>query len=359
MALIGSLACSQNDGVATQQLSCASECVEGGSAVTGECSLSCDPMNSAQVCPQGSACQPHLVESCQGGLDSCRRYECRPVHNRLLSQPSALLESRLGTRSFNLEPVGTETGRPTFEWKPPAGAVAVVCAVFTCLPRILKVGTQDRRAVTDIVNMSDCAVAVAITRFGVDSFSADSGASYDPWSNPVPGVSPRLTCASQASSGTDIGSGIVPTELAAGCWAYDATDIVAATPLRPITNQDFPSDASALPIKPNHCAMHDRQACMSEQGRSGTCSRGTCVEKVLTRTLTPLVIRDCASEERVTDRVHCYRDEGASIGTCADGVCRQRCVDATDCEPDEDSNSLLCCQDARGGYLGLCQASCP
>jgi hypothetical protein len=120
---------------------------EAGAPDSGpECIIGCDLNDVAQVCPQGTACFGVAASeaACKEFHLDCRP-PCRPPPSRHITQPSLYLQSLLGVPSFGLSPMSSESGHTTYGWQRPTGAVAVVCAVFTCMPRVASVGTQDRR----------------------------------------------------------------------------------------------------------------------------------------------------------------------------------------------------------------------
>jgi hypothetical protein len=178
--------------------------------------------------------------------------------------------------AFQLTEVTTDTGaEPTaYTWQAPAGTRIVSCALFACRPAVRATATQEGRRVNDIVNFDDCAVATEVFEPGSGVFDLKNP---DLEYHPTEVAEPKC----QTLPGRRV------SELQVGCWAYDTTDIIAATPLVPVKAQ---------------------QEVWNYQGLFGDCSVATNAGK--------------ACSVAGTDR----------IGSCYENGCSDVCVDNHDCD---------------------------
>lgn len=159
---------------------------------------------------------------------------------------------------------------PAFTWTPPPGATSVACALFTCLPEFDRRDPDDKASSligsSRIINAGGCVLALAAT-------------TASPAWLPI-GEQRRPT-----------GDGCTPERcfdrviafVAAGCWAYDATAVVAASRLVPLRPGDL---ADAVPEVPAGAdCRRDGDACY-DGGHAhpffGACLGGTCQPRCTT-----------------------------------------------------------------------------
>lgn len=208
---------------------------------------------------------------------------------------------------FEVEAFGLlrlDSGGPyaAYTWNPPEETHVVHCALFAC-PPVIEETEVDGRPVFRIRNYEQCVIAAQLFEPGEGVFDVGDGSiAFAPdVSEPECGtVSPRTV-----------------HELMVGCWAYDTTKIIAATPLEPV------SPAETF----NYHQQFDLTCASSVDGRT------------------------------------CGLDE-SSLGTCGNGTCRPPCVTNRDCDewetapaPDAgadggDAVDLVCMKG--GGYVGVC-----
>jgi hypothetical protein len=143
-----------------------------------------------------------------------------------------------------------------------AGYEIVHCALFACRPYVRSDG--DRRFIS---NFNPCVLAHEPFAPGSGVFDlTNPGLEYTP-----PTLSASTGCPS-------LGPRRI-TELAVGCWAYDGTRLIAATPMEVIdlrTDNIFNYQTAFV----ESCTLEsEEKACLMEgSGRLGACSRGHCGE---------------------------------------------------------------------------------
>jgi hypothetical protein len=185
-------------------------------------------------------------------------------------------------------PEGRE-GVLSYSWKPPKGTEIVHCALFGCRPAVRVARNEVRGAVYEIANFDQCVLAHEL-------FEPGSGV-FDP-TNPELEYHPTNV----DKSGCFTAQERQLSELQVGCWAYDTTDIIAATPLRPI----------------------DPRNVFNYQG----------------------IFADCTSAG--SDRKACVVEGTSRIGTCREAGCRDVCVQNRDCDQ-PDVRARFEKQNAAGG----------
>jgi hypothetical protein len=155
-----------------------------------------------------------------------------------------------------------------FSWSTPPDAQFVACAVFTCNPAIRKRVVMDSDSdepVTNettlwrIANAEACVFELQVTDTSTSSLRIDG----TPWVQTDP----------QCSSDTAYHR--IVDFVAAGCWAYDTTRIVAASELLPIPHGDYARMTSALP-RDARCLEEDVECYNADHGYFGACVAGTC-----------------------------------------------------------------------------------
>ncbi len=163
-----------------------------------------------------------------------------------------------------------------FAWTPPPRAAFVACAIFTCNPVFEQSAANDsatsQTATSRITNTGACMLALQTTTASPSSLPIEAP------QQPVPAP----VCVIERSYARVIDF------VAAGCWAYDSTTLIAASRLVPLRPPDL---ATVLPEVP----------------AQASCPR---------------------------DQEPCYDDAHARpfFGTCLGGTCQPRCTSAQDCE---------------------------
>ena len=195
-------------------------------------------------------------------------------------------------------------GRPAqFTWTAPPNARVVACALFGCKPVIDG----------EIVNADRCILSRAKTFTTADQ-------SYLPELRPRGrATSVVQSCASETTEDLRLDRSKL-TQLGVGCWAYDDTRVIGATPIRAIP-LDEADDYPGL-----------FRTCHGIGGDEGA---------------------DC---------VRAIPGGGAEIGTCAQGECLSRCVTARDCRDDGTTRCGSSCDHYAGSpdysYVGVCRLAC-
>lgn len=168
--------------------------------------------------------------------------------------------------SFSLERVATGqyADRLAFTWKAPDGAEVVHCALFACRPAVRETVRDDQRH-RDIANYQNCVLAKEI-------FQPASGI-FD-LTNPALAFEPRPP--KPADACVEAGPRRI-SELAVGCWAYDTTELIAATPMEVVDGrgmynfQDAFAPACDSPAEGKACFLGGSE-------RIGACHSGQCRE---------------------------------------------------------------------------------
>lgn len=159
---------------------------------------------------------------------------------------------------------------PAFAWTPPPGAMFVACALFTCQPQV------DRRRPDDpassltgpsrIANAGACVLALDAT--------TASPASLPLGERRIPTGD---ACTPERSFDRVIAF------VAAGCWAYDTTSVVAASRLVPLRPADLADAAPEVPASAD--CRRDGDACYDDghaHAFFGACLGGTCQPRCTT-----------------------------------------------------------------------------
>lgn len=176
-------------------------------------------------CPRGTLCARR---------DEGERGSCKLPSELQQTSYSALLDGfGVGEMTASLR----SEGALELAWKAPEGARLVHCALLACAPAFRvdlgadTWGAPTDRSAVEIANYDRCTLASEQSEQPEGLFNLRERDNQH-----TPTISPD----DLASGGEDEvkecrGYGCAPiSELFAGCWAYDATTIVAATPLFPI-----------------------------------------------------------------------------------------------------------------------------
>jgi len=312
LALVPSLlavGCGKDD-PADPRVSCACDCTAQDPVAhcvrTQDCSTTAD-------CPAGTVC-----------ADLPARLVGQPFPDAVGSDPLASCGAQTPARRCQLPdgPSGrqalitgfevpmfrllraTSSGPVAFSWTAPEETHIVHCALFAC-PPVVEESVRDGRTVYRIANYEPCVMASNLFEPGEGVFDLGDGSIVF---SPASGA----TCGGASAR--------VVRELLAGCWAYDKSKVIAATPLEPVTPQEI-------------FGYHDQ----FDLG--------------------------CASE--IDGRTCELEDE--SLGVCWEGACRAPCVTGQDClayeeaeEPDGGADAggeggvvpLACVK--TGAYVGVC-----
>ena len=267
---------------------------------------SCD---STADCPTGTVCaelrsgQSFPVAEGNDPLAACGS----STPGKRCQLPAGRMGRHLLNTGFEVPAFGLfrlqSTSLAAFTWNPPVDTHAVHCALFAC-PPVVSETVRDDRPFYQIENFEECVLAAKVYEPGEGVFDlGDASLAFDPDDAPPDcgTASPRVV-----------------HELMAGCWAYDTSQIIAASPLEPVS----PSETF------NYNDQFDLVCTSEATGR--TCAR-----------------------------------DGSALGICRGGVCRAPCVTQRDCNavsdpPDTDGGapdagdgaSFVCVKE--GGYVGAC-----
>lgn len=272
---------------------------------------------STADCPTGTVCAPlppslEVFPEAQGSdpLASCGSSSPSKRCQLPLSQVGRqALNTGFEVPVFGLFRVDS-TGYAALSWNPPEGTHIVHCALFSC-PPVISESVRDDRRFFHIDNYASCVMAAKVYEPGEGVFDlGDASLAF----TPAPRVAP----------GCGVSSPRVVHSLMAGCWAYDKTEIIAATPLEPVSPAETFNFGDRFDL-------------------------------------------DCSSG---VDGRTCTLPAQPSLGICTQGVCRRPCVTRQDCEHDgapvaadagaadagdagtEESADPICFKS--GGYVGVC-----
>lgn len=243
--------------------------------------------NSAQ-CASGLTCARVASDNVCGSRGDLAS-QCRPApFNRLLLQT----EFGVGGMPISVEPTRG------IAWQAPKAAEFVACALFSCNPSFKTIGSSPtgKRELKTINNFAQCVLLFGASPASQSQFALINENIYrDP-----------------ARCDTPVGGQRVVTELAAGCWAYDNTSLIAASELVHVPGT-LVADLSVIP--------HNQQ---------------------------------CAS-----DGDACYDATVDRFGVCFHGACAARCISSADCvtstmAPSTDDRCPWICQPLPGEALGAC-----
>lgn len=310
LAAVGVTACSEDD-PPPQPQSCPCSCTAVDPVPhcvnTQDCSTTAD-------CPSGTVCAPltatAVFPDAQGSdpLASCGS-----------SSPSKRCQLPSGQAGRQTLSTGFEV--PTFRlarlegdryaaftWIAPEETHVVHCALFAC-PPVVSESFRDDRPFFEIENYASCALASKLFEPGEGVFDlGDPSLAFDP---------------GETASDCGTSSPRFVHELTVGCWAYDKAQIIAATPLEPVSPAETFDFGDQFDLD---------------------CSGGA-------------------------DGKTCSRPD-ETLGVCVGGACRAPCVTQADCEgveapaapdagtpdagaPDAGDPSELRCVKS-GAYVGVC-----
>lgn len=235
----------------TQTLAC--------TAILGSHGLACGPDSSAPIVCESEPLTIYdpfrhqvCIEDCTDALDCPRgslcakseegRSYCAIPSDALQTSRSALLNGfGVGEMTVELE----ESSALELTWKRPASASVVTCALFSCPPAFrVKVDGRwaeprgDRRSV-QIANYDRCVLAAKQFQQPEGAFNLrDRENAYYPTALASPNDAQHSPCKIYRDEGSvrNYPHCAPVTELTVGCWAYDATRIVAASQLVPINS---------------------------------------------------------------------------------------------------------------------------
>ena len=216
--------------------------------------------------------------------------------------------------SFRLLRLTANGGYAAFTWNPPEDTAIVHCALFAC-PPVIHETVENGLSVFEILNYPECVLASELFEPGEGVFDlADPTIEFDP------GAVEGPACGTPAPRAVH--------ELMAGCWAYDTTRILAATPLEPVSPREVFDYQSRFDL--DCAAKVDGKTCaFQDTTRLGICAAGRCHAPCVTQ-------QDCTSVPiEATD---------AGAGD----------ADAADANAPADTPAQECVKN--GGYVGVCMA---
>jgi hypothetical protein len=223
---------------------------------------------SAAGCPGGLVHARVAASAACPGLDDAKIDDCR-----WRPPPIEPIDTLALIDGFAVPPMEMHVApppAPAFAWTPPPRATFVACALFTCQPQV------DRRKPDDeassltgpsrIANAGACVLALEATT-----------------------VSPAWLPIGERQLPTD--DACTPERsfdrviafVAAGCWAYDATAVVAASRLVPLRPADLANAAPEVPVGAD--CRRDGDACYDDGHANpffGACLGGTCQPRCAT-----------------------------------------------------------------------------
>jgi hypothetical protein len=266
-----------------------SQCLHDASEAVA-CTLTtgaCDPGTRCDNSLECTSVSPQT--SCY--VDADRTPQCRPgAFDRLALQDGF----QIGGMQISLNATRT----PQVIWQSPHDAEVVACALFVCNPAFVRTSCSPNRTRERniIANFDQCVLLFRAAPAEQAVFALiDENASHE--ASQCPGTTPGRH---------------VVTKLAAGCWAYDTTSVIAASELVPVSGSLLP-DLSLIP--------HD-QPC-------------------------PI------------DGDDCYNGAADRFGVCIGGTCTPRCRTGADCalaagRPSSSSECTWSCEPVQGNSLGAC-----
>ena len=202
------------------------------------------------------------------------------------------------------------SGFAAFTWNPPEETHIVHCALFSC-PPVITESVHDGRPSFRIKNYEQCVMAAELFEPGEGVFDlGDSTIAFppEPTAQSCGTASPRAV-----------------HQLSVGCWAYDKSKIIAATPLEPVNPSETFNFHDRFDLD---CSSGvDGRTCSLSAGTLGICAQGACHPPCVTRL-------DCSGWEAPA------QDAGTS--------------DAGDAATTEPAD-LVCFKN--GGYVGVCLPS--
>jgi len=159
---------------------------------------------------------------------------------------------------------------PAFTWTSPPHAKYVACALFTCQPEFDRKDPDDPASSligpSQIVNAGGCMLAL------------EARPASPAW---LPIGEQRLP--TDAACTPERSFDRVIAFVAAGCWAYDATAVIAASRLVPLRPADLAGAAPEVPVAAD--CRRDGDACYDDGHAHpffGTCLGGTCQPRCAT-----------------------------------------------------------------------------
>lgn len=245
-------------------------------------------------CPSGTYCAA-LPATCAPG-DPC----CRPAGGRCVVGSALRTDALLRGWAVPAAPVAkvaSDTGA-ALAWQAPPGALVARCAVFQCNPVLREACGGGVR----VVNHDRCVVAERTMSATEHLELSDPTLAFSAARDP--------DCARAQRA--------FPSLLAAGCWFYDETSLVAATELVPLRLAEVAHDA-AFTEACGASADSVLAACelpASEGGGLGTCTpAGRCARRCMD---------DCDCAEGGAATV-CEREPTAWVGHCGDVASTEGC----------------------------------
>ncbi len=253
-------------------------------------------------CPRGAECD-------------YAQHHCIAVQERTADFRLLQTAFEIGSMSLDLEEVG---GKSVAHWVAPNSTVELVtCTVYSCRPEVRADVVDQHR---EIANYEKCALLesgryVTIARSKQGDFDLSGGRA------PQAIRPPDEQCSGAIPSTRGLAS-----DLLVGCLAYDATHLVAASPLRPVrpgtVTLPVPVDVDERPvvIPEDATCAHDFDPCYdAEQNRFGSCYEGACRRRCID---TPECRRPTIAgrELEIAKTSYCVQGPLSSdrIGVCVD-----------------------------------------
>ncbi|XXT21751.1 hypothetical protein WME94_09345 [Sorangium sp. So ce429] len=325
-------------------------------------------------CPSGTYCgqqavpvDPDTEGQCDGSGASASR--CLAILGP--GEHWRALTNGFDVREFSLEQSAPDGSPALLTWNRSSDALAVTCALFICPPEFKRVGEFDTEPLIDIANFDQCVLAREIYSITEEEseggngrkllFDVAAASRYVPAQTSCPGdVAPGSSLAAEYADRRP-----KVTHLLAGCWAYDATRVIAATRLLTLLPSQVPLTRGEIPVAqcgaPEPGQSTAGRLCRTEEGGDGVCSATTCRPKKDLPQL-PLVVdaAECGAPGLLADGLTCFATPLEGYGTCSRSACRVRCRFSSDCDGlvgADGAESFACCRSvtsAGESYLGVC-----
>ncbi len=195
------------------------------------------------------------------------------------------LTSGFGVSQFELSPLIDGSG-PTsaFTWNAPQRSRVVHCALFTCRP-VIEQTLQDDRRIATIVNFDHCVIASKL--FQSSEGVIDLGDPNIVW--------PQDDADEDPAPSDPVCTFTLPrrvSELSVGCWAFDASRIIAATPLGPVDPSEIFNYHDLFDLDCTS-GFDDRICIFAGDNTWGSCQEGDCRRACIDH-------RDCSGIEELT-----------------------------------------------------------
>lgn len=283
-ALAVLVGCGDNERTSPAPLPCTTgSCV---SDPAGHC-VSKETCDDDGDCPAGTECRIERANACGANIGTT----CHPRYVTHFDELSLIVH--FGVPAME---IGLADNDPVVTWQAPASAVAVACALFACAPQF-ETGLDGNGPMIEEASFDRCAVLFHAAAPDRGTFALDSENDVGEY---------EATCADARTYDR------VFEDLLAGCWAYDAFHLIAASRLIRIP-----------PERVSHPDLPQPIVCPDLEGAGPPC----------------------------------FIAANQTFGLCWDGVCRPRCLQPSDCAPTSTPGEacLWACEPLADSLVGVCR----